>query len=226
MVLLFRNDFGLIQTKGSGSEIKDGLSIAILNKLVFRGLHQILWSRSSLCDNKHCTRQHIVITEASHNKKEKYCGPIRHDVWISLDEWNKKLEEHRQLPRYSRKIVRMKADIVLFGPQLMQDDIAKELGGSQLFLQKPHDGSYSGHYDNPQSMNLPHLDSANLDATQLSIDSLEHQNDPQIRTRNESDLLLADFVLNIDQLFDQLPTHGYLMKVRIDQNKIPTPLLE
>jgi hypothetical protein len=225
MGLIFRDDFGLIRAKGKTNETKDGLSIAILNKLAFRGLDQIVRSRNSRCDCKDCTRQHIVIKDDSGKTEEKRCSPIRQDIWISLIEWNKKLEEHRQLPPYSRKIVRMNADIVLFGPRSMGDSIAKELGDAQLFVQKPHFGSYSGHYDNPQSMHLPHLDLADLQATQSLIDSLEEQNESQPQPENQSDLALTDLVWNIDQFFDKLPTHDSLIKVDIDRRKVLTPLL-
>jgi hypothetical protein len=222
--LSVREDFALIQAEEQGSSAREKMNLGILNQLVFRGLYQMIRSRSRQCSDKNCTRQHIIIRSTSENHKMKYCGPIRHSVWICQDEWDTKMEKHKDLPPYSRKTVQLKADIVLFGPRSMGDDVAHELGVAQLFLQEPHSGSYSGCYENPQNINLPHLSWADLQATPLLMESPEKQNLSSSKAGN-IDQGFEGFLGDIDQFFRDLPNHDYFFNMTVIANKLRTKLL-
>ncbi|KAH8662435.1 SNF2 family N-terminal domain-containing protein [Xylariales sp. PMI_506] len=226
MTLILRDDYGLIWSKSRENQKGDGLNIGILNKLVFRGLQNILKPRSTKCDDKKCVRQHFTIKAASEDKKdeERYCGSIRHDVWISVDEWNQRIDEHKKLPPYSRKIVRIMANMNLFGPRSIRDEIAKELGQAQLFLQKPYSGSYSGQYDNPQIIDLSHLKPVDLQIASSLTDVQAGQNESHPTSLTDIDSETEDTVLDIDQLFNELPMHISLDKVAIAEDKFCTSL--
>lgn len=161
----------------------DGQAIAVLNKGSFRALSPCMTGQG-----------------------------FRVDVWILVAEWQTKAAEAQCLQTNDRKTVRMKADLILFGPRDAGGHVAADLGSCQNYLQQPHIGLFFCPYENPQSLQVPDPPPRTKEADEtlsalLRIEEPDETQDKLEEDRDRDSTQLADLITDINAFFDRFPTN-------------------
>ncbi|OTA95555.1 hypothetical protein M434DRAFT_393615 [Hypoxylon sp. CO27-5] len=113
------------------------------------------------------------------------------------------------------------ADLLIFGPQAVADDLAKELSRYHMFLQHPVPFPSSVPYENPQYLNIPGASFS--DGSLLpAIDRLDElESGSNVTSSQEDD---EQQITDLTRVIDRLPHHDYLEEAKID-TRISTSLL-
>lgn len=115
-------------------------------------------------------------------------------------------------------------DLLVFGPQLIAENLARELSRYRLFLQHPDPLPADVSYSNPQYLPIAGAFLTNgslLPAIQDLEDVEDHEDTSNISSSQEDDKLQMS---NLADVLDHLPQHNYLEEVQVD-HRISTPLL-
>ncbi|KAL7953178.1 SNF2 family N-terminal domain-containing protein [Trichoderma compactum] len=158
---------------------------------------------------------------------------IRVQLLVTPGEWNDKSKKLGELSPKSKIIVRMKVDVLIFGPQKSNQlqIITEELASSEYYLQEPHYDTIQCSYKNPQSLHIPGLQASSLvQAENFSSEVLALQDTGELDEQSSQDqeakkAALSSLIFDIDSFFNDLPKHVYLSYVPID-NRIQTVLLD
>jgi hypothetical protein len=152
---------------------------------------------------------------------------IRVQPLMTVEEWNDKLKKLQELPKKSKTIVRMKVDILVFGPRKSKQlqGIAEELAISEYYLQQPHHYIVHCSYENPQSLQIPRLQASTLIRAEKALQDAEEVDKLSNQDQQAEATALSSLVLDIDSFFNELPKHDYLSHVPIDK-RVQTGLYE
>ncbi|KAI2628484.1 SNF2 family N-terminal domain-containing protein [Hypoxylon sp. NC1633] len=113
------------------------------------------------------------------------------------------------------------ADFLLFGPQDIADDLAKDLSHYRLFLQHPYPLPVAVPYENPQYLDIAGSSFANGSILPSINNSDEKERSCEASSSQEDNV---QQVTDIIQVLDHIPQHDYLKEVAVDE-RISTPLL-
>lgn len=158
---------------------------------------------------------------------------VRVQPLVTMEEWNDKLKKLQELTKKSKTIVRMKVDLLMFGPRKSKQlqGIAEELAISEYYLQQPHHYIVHCSYENPQSLQIPRLQAStliraeNFSSELLALQDAEEVDELSKQDQQAEATALSSLVLDIDSFFNDLPKHDYLSYVPID-NRVQTGLYE
>ncbi|KAI1777215.1 SNF2 family N-terminal domain-containing protein [Hypoxylon cercidicola] len=112
-------------------------------------------------------------------------------------------------------------DLLVFGPQSIANNLAKDLSRHRLFLQHPNPLPVVVPYDNPQYLRMTGVSLTN-GSLLPAIQDFEDPEDISNTTSSQEDDELQ--MSNLADVLDHLPQHNYLKEVQID-HRILTPLL-
>lgn len=149
------------------------------------------------------------------------------DVWVPWEEWFAKEPDARGLSINNRKIVILKVDLILSGPDQFLDKIATGLGGSKIYLQDPHMGLFQHPYANPQSLDLPELPAEfrmtiDGDPTEFMAENASEAEDEVEESREGNSIELHDLIADIDSLLEASPVHKPTIAAKKDARMIST----
>lgn len=145
---------------------------------------------------------------------------------VTVTEWDKKSSELRKLSKNNRKIVRLEADVLLYGPR---DDeslahVASSLGKRRAYLQDPHVGIFRPPYMNPQSLEVPKPVFTTREAeSTLHIQPWQDDEDDLDDSMEGDSMQLEGLVMDIDLFFERLPARQSERTVLHDR-RITSPL--
>ncbi|CAG9975889.1 unnamed protein product [Clonostachys byssicola] len=134
------------------------------------------------------------------------------DVWVPSEEWFAKESHAQGLSTNNRKIVILKVDLILFGPDQARNKVATSLGGSKIYLQDPHMGLFQHPYDNPQSLDIPELPvefqtTTETTSTGFMTEDASEAEDEVGRSREGNSSELHNLIADIDSLLEASPVH-------------------
>lgn len=112
-------------------------------------------------------------------------------------------------------------DLLVFGPQLAAEVLAKEMARYRLFLQHPFPIPSDVPYENPQYFNISGVSLSN-GSLLPAIQGLEDVRNESNASPSQEDNGQA--ATNLAHVLDHLPQHDYLKEASID-SRIKTPLL-
>lgn len=148
------------------------------------------------------------------------------EAWITLADWDSKLSERRNLSKNNRKVIRIQADLLLYGPgnDQSKEHVATTLGNYRTYLQDPHTEALRAPYLNPQSLEIPaEIASATATAYQWASMEAEAEDDAEDNTEGTQGQL-SDLIVDFETFLEQVPTRRSEVTVRKD-TRIITPLL-
>lgn len=145
-------------------------------------------------------------------------GSFHIEMLIPQNEWDIKMEQlnRRGAATLRRQGIVMNAELILFGPEILGDTLAKSLGRYQLFLQPPPESLSGNFHSNPQSLSLPNMHA------RMEIDTADSGLREALASRGFHDLgdtaepayqansaSLANLVADIDNFFDHIPSFNH-----------------
>ncbi|KAF4976356.1 hypothetical protein FZEAL_6954 [Fusarium zealandicum] len=161
-----------------------------------------------------CTLEEKPVALVDNNSYKALCSCMAvqgfyAEIWVPVAEWGFKTSEALNLGIHSRKTVKMKIDMLLFGPENAGTSFATSLGECQLYLQDPHRSLIQAPYANPQSLEIPEvlLDGQNTNSTQFQASREEYDGERGEWDDERPDETAADPMSDIDALLDALPVH-------------------
>jgi hypothetical protein len=152
------------------------------------------------------------------------------DAWVLLDDWDNKSSERRNLSKNNRRVIKIQADLLLYGPgdNQSRDQLASTLGKYRAFLQDPHDGMSKAPYINPQSLELPfEISNSTVMIGPWSVFDEEVDDGANEETGDQTQGAqgqLTDLIMDFETFLEQLPMRHYQQPIWKD-SRIITPLL-
>ncbi|KAL2206931.1 hypothetical protein CC79DRAFT_1398786 [Sarocladium strictum] len=133
-------------------------------------------------------------------------------VWMQQPSWVSSAETLSQQNRKSKKVVRLRIDILILGDSSQAKSVAKFLSAHGLWLQDPYPDLNSSPYMNPQSLSFPSLPETSIATLDVGLHP-EHEfggtfDSSAMIYNHEFDE--TDLLQSLDAFFADLPTHDYL----------------
>ena len=134
---------------------------------------------------------------------------LNYTALISCDDWKGKSFAFGK----DSKLRCMCLDINVFGPQRLQDMVAKGLSRVGFFLQPPHQGTTDLPYENPQYLHLPGV----VQVEELSSSSSFQASSVEAPVPGRQRALASnERLLDFDMIIEELPRHEYLTEAVAD----------